>query len=88
MPFRAWLLERPSGPDQSHFDIDGISSNKHTNKPHYVLSRLMIRFKASLTQSVSIICYAKYDSTIKVDKTRNVELLDKPILNEHKAIQH
>ena len=65
-------------------DIDGHASDYSTNKPHYGLSRLIIRFGEPLTHSVSVICYAKYDATIKIDKTRNVHLVDKPVMSESK----
>ena len=69
----------PMGYAIYYIDIDGHRGPDYTNRSVFKTMSLSLKFKDALEDSVTLICYGKYDSTILVTGARNVEFVDIPV---------
>ena len=71
-------LEYSSGYTLMCYDLDQMASNDPTNVKAFTKSgnvRCEIIFDEPLATSINVIFYAQYDSEIRIDKTRSVEVV-------------
>ena len=65
-------LDYPGGYTIYIFDIAGHRGKEYVTKPQYGHTRLSVRFNTGVPHAVIGMCYATFNSTITIDKMRNV----------------